>query len=189
VECLKRSPPPEGGSAGAGAGSTIARVMLPSDALLFRRGPFSNFAASPISLPCPHTGGSRTYATVEHYFQACKARSLDEHNRVAMAEAPKLAKHEGRRVVLREDWEEVKFLVMRTALRAKFDSEPFRAKLLDTGERFLAEDSPHDFEWGIRDKHGGFTGQNLLGWALMLVRDDLRTASGASDGQLSLSLQ
>ena len=37
----------------------------------------------------------------------------------------------------------------------------------------LAEDSPSDFVWGARDPHGGYGGQNLLGLALMQVRQEL----------------
>jgi len=38
----------------------------------------------------------------------------------------------------------------------------------------IAEDSPYDPLWGCRDRAGGYTGANLLGRALMRVRDELR---------------
>ena len=48
---------------------------------------------------------------------------------------------------------------------------PQRVALTQT--RPLAEDSPSDFVWGARDSDRGYGGQNLLGLALMCVRDEL----------------
>src|SRR4051794_41057048 len=115
-------------------------MELPGDAVLFKRGPFSNFARAPITIRCPYTQQPRTYDTVEHFFQACKARSLEDHLRIASSEHPKAAKLAGRRVALRDDWEETKYAVMLTALRAKFSTDPLRGKLLATGDRVIAED-------------------------------------------------
>ena len=42
-----------------------------------------------------------------------------------------------------------------------------------THPRPLAEDSRSDFVWGDSDPDGGYHGQNLLGPALMRVRDEL----------------
>ena len=59
------------------------------------------------------------------------------------------------------------------ALRGKFGQiEENQSGLLLTRPRPLAEDSPTDFVWGCRDAEGGHGGQNLLGLALMQVRDD-----------------
>ena len=62
---------------------------------------------------------------------------------------------------------------MLCALRGKFALEPYRSGLLLTHPRPLAEDSPSDFVWGCRDPDGGHSGRNLLGLALMRVRDEL----------------
>ena len=83
------------------------------------------------------------------------------------------AEHAGRETDLRPDWEQVKFEVMLHALRGKFTLEPHRSALLLTQPRPLAEDSPSDFVWGARGSDGGYGGQNLLGLALMRVRDEL----------------
>jgi ribA/ribD-fused uncharacterized protein len=84
-----------------------------------------------------------------------------------------VAKHAGRQTELRPDWEQVKYQVMLCGLRGKFALEPYRSVLLLTHPRPLAEDSPTDFVWGCRDAHGGHNGRNLLGLALMHVREEL----------------
>ena len=83
------------------------------------------------------------------------------------------AKHAGRETGLRPDWEQVKFEVMLCAVRGKFALEPYRCGLLLTHPHPLAEDSPSDFVWGARDRDSGYGGQNLLGLAVMRVRDEL----------------
>lgn len=161
--------------------------MLPEDAITFRGGPLSNFAAAPIELSCPHTGALRIYATAEHWFQACKATTLPDHLLIVEQATPRDAKRAGRRIALRPDWEEVKFDVMLAGLRAKFLRPEHRGRLESTGTRFIAEDSPTDFEWGARDWRGGWSGANLMGRALMQVRAELR-ASAADEPQLTLRL-
>jgi predicted NAD-dependent protein-ADP-ribosyltransferase YbiA (DUF1768 family) len=52
-------------------------------------------------------------------------------------------------------------------------SEPYRSALLLTHPSSLPEKTPSNFVWGARHRHGGYGGQNLLGLALMRVRDEL----------------
>lgn len=60
------------------------------------------------------------------------------------------------------------------------DAESMRAWLLGTGDRELVEASPTDRIWGVgfAEKNAGANrhrwGQNLLGKALMVVRERLR---------------
>jgi ribA/ribD-fused uncharacterized protein len=111
--------------------------------------------------------------SVEHYFQACKATSRQQFDLILSCDSAASAKHAGRETDLRPDWEQVKFEVMLCALRGKFALEPYHSGLLLTHCRPLAEDSPTDFVWGCRDPDGGHGGQNLLGLALMRVREEL----------------
>jgi hypothetical protein len=46
-------------------------------------------------------------------------------------------------------------------------------------DRILAEDSSYDSVWRCRDPARGYTGQNLLGRALMRIRDELHAADAA----------
>lgn len=145
----------------------------PTERHTFHGGPLSNFAACTLELVDP-SGTTRTYASVEHFFQASKAARLEDHLRIANARSPKEAKRLGRRVALREDWEAVKEAVMLIALRQKFQQRRFADVLLATGQTVIVEDSPHDFEWGGRDPRGGWEGENKLGLLLMDVRRELQ---------------
>lgn len=89
--------------------------------------------------PARVTYGGVTYASAEAAFQAQKTTS--EKKRLEFARlGPGEAKREGRRVALREDWEDVKDSVMEGVCRAKFGQNPELArKLLATGGAYLEE--------------------------------------------------
>ena len=136
---------------------------------------FSNFAPTPFAMPSWHDPSAVVqFATGEHAFQAGKARTAREHERIRLAVTPLEAKRAGRRVALPAEWDHRRAHVMLAVIQAKFAIPELRALLLATGDRTLAEDSPYDSLWGCRDRSGGYTGQNLLGRALMRVRADLR---------------
>lgn len=135
----------------------------------FYGGNFSNFARSVIFVDVGH--GMLSYPTVEHAFQAAKTTDKERHELIRGAPGPSFAKSLGNDrelTKLRPDWEDVKYDVMLDCLRAKFDLPPFKAALLATGDREIREDSPTDFIWGYRNN-----GQNLLGKALMRVREEI----------------
>lgn len=155
----------------------------PTDPVFFYGGPFSNFVSNNaifVRTVQPFGEIARWYNTVEEFYQACKAKDKRQHEIVADAGNPGTAKVFGNAVDLREDWEEVKYDLMLIGLREKFKDPYMTRELLSTGERWIAEDSPTDFIWGIRDELGGFTGQNLLGLALMQVRDAIREEMAAN---------
>ena len=163
------------------ASATPGRTGPPWSAertVYFYGGWLSNFAPTPgLRLPCGHHGRDDNdrvpVPSAEHYFQACKATSRRQFDLILACGTAAAAKRAGRETDLRPDWEQVKSEVMLHALRGKFTLEPYRSALLLTQPRPLAEDSPSDFVWGARDPDGGYGGQNLLGLALMRVRDEL----------------
>jgi ribA/ribD-fused uncharacterized protein len=114
------------------------------------------------------------WPTVEHYFQAQKFPSQPPYQeKIRRARLAKDAKALGRsrKVLLREDWEQVKDEVMRRALRAKFKTHAKLRELLQgTRERDLIENAPSDYYWGC-----GLTGsgKNCLGQLLMELRCEL----------------
>jgi ribA/ribD-fused uncharacterized protein len=124
----------------------------------------SNFYSSPIQYE------GIVYPTVEHMFQALKALDVETRKKIANAATPGQAKRLGRSVALREDWEEVKVDVMRTALQLKFSNPALRAKLIATGDAELIEGNTwNDRFWGVCRG----TGKNMLGLLLMELRCSL----------------
>ncbi|MEL6108853.1 MAG: NADAR family protein [Planctomycetota bacterium] len=143
---------------------------VPSDEYGF----LCNFAPYGFSL------AGQYWPTVEHYFQAQKFVATEHSERIQKARTPKEAKSLGqsRNVPLREDWEEVKVAVMRTALNAKFAThQKLRIALLATGNQELVENAPSDYFWGC-GKLGG--GQNMLGKLLMDLRQTIRDSDAKS---------
>lgn len=121
----------------------------------------SNFYYSPV------TYEGITYPTVEHAFQAAKTFDVTERRRISEMKTPGMAKRAGRRVLLRKDWEAVKFDIMKTLVTQKFEDEKLKQLLLDTGDEELVEGNTwHDTCWGVCNG----VGQNNLGKILMSVR-------------------
>lgn len=125
----------------------------------------SNFAQYPIVVEDIY------YPTSEHYYQAKKTFNPVEQEMIRRCRSPLEAKLAGRHVRLRSDWEEVKQDVMLKALRVKFGSYPeLQAKLQDTGNAILHEDSAQDMYWG----YAGGLGKDMLGEVLMQVRNEFK---------------
>lgn len=127
--------------------------------------------------PEPARGG----LTNEHFFQAEKTFDAEERAFVMRANGPGQAKKRGRMVTLREDWDAVKNTVMLSGLRSKFYAdESLRAKLIDTGDEYLAEvNTWGDTYWGVdqftfQDGSHSYTGKNMLGILLMQVRSEFQ---------------
>ena len=75
---------------------------------------------------------------LENWFQATKATSRQEFDRILACPTPAAAKRAGRQTELRPDWEDIKFDVMVFGQGGKFTLEPYRAGLLLTHPRPLA---------------------------------------------------
>jgi ribA/ribD-fused uncharacterized protein len=136
--------------------------------LSFRGTTFSNF------LPCPVELDGVTYPSVEHAYQAAKTNDPAQRERVRGMPTSGKAKQAGRKVTIREDWEESKIEVMRGLLRQKFAPGTECARLLlETGERELIEvNTWGDRFWGESPRG---VGENHLGKLLMERRAELRT--------------
>lgn len=128
---------------------------------------FSNFSKTPMVID------GKQWDTVEHFFQAMKTEDEQQQERIRKTSNPKEAKKLGRKVTLRQDWEQVRYLIMLKALRVKFSTEPLKSLLLDTKDAVIYEDSPYDMVWGTGVRGGVGKGRNLLGKAIMQVRDEM----------------
>lgn len=127
--------------------------------------PLSNFH------PCQVTLDGVTYPSVEHAYVAAKTIDPYWRQRVLECETPGKAKRLGRRLPLREDWEQVKFQIMMDLVKQKFNDPGLAKMLLSTGDQYLAEGNTWgDTYWGVCDG----VGKNCLGFILMRVRAELK---------------
>lgn len=137
--------------------------------------------------PAPFTADGIAYPTAEHWMMAGKARLFRDDQALAAvlaAASPKAAKAAGRAVrgFDEQAWAAVRFELVVAGNLAKFRQNlDYGAFLAATRPRVLAEASPRDRIWGIGITAGHpdaagpsrWRGTNLLGFALMNVRDKL----------------
>lgn len=128
------------------------------------------------------------YKSAEHYMMAEKAKLFDceeIRQKIINCKSPAAAKKLGRKVknFNQSIWEENRFKIVKQANYAKFSQhKKLENFLLKTNKRILVEASPVDAIWGIgmaEDHENSYNpkkwrGQNLLGFALMEVRDELK---------------
>jgi ribA/ribD-fused uncharacterized protein len=129
------------------------------------------------------------YKTAEHYMMAGKAKlfnDLETFEEVLKSETPNEAKSLGRKVKNFDPklWDDHKYEIVKRANFLKFSQNPkFKEFLMSTDDKVLIEASPYDRIWGIgmleTDPRANdpylWDGENLLGFALMEVRDELRS--------------
>lgn len=129
-----------------------------------------------------------SYKTAEHYMMAGKAmlfNDKDVFERIITKESPKDVKDLGRQIKNFDPvvWDENKYQIVKQGNLLKFSqNEELKSFLLQTKNKVLVEASPVDTVWGIgltaEDRKAGnpeeWRGENLLGFALMEVRDELR---------------
>lgn len=149
----------------------------------------SQWFAAPFSL------AGITYATAEHYMMAQKARLFANDElveKIIHSSHPHQAKALGRQVKNFNEnvWQQHRIDYVVTGNFAKFSQHKALTEfLLNTQSRVLVEASPHDKIWGIgldaKHPHANqpqyWLGDNLLGFALMQVRDLLLKNSIANN--------
>lgn len=138
--------------------------------------------------PAPFLVDGSAYHTCEHYMMVQKARLFGDRaieQKIFATTSPKLARDLGR-AVLRFDeatWQAHREAIVRAGNLAKFQQHTALGEyLMQTGEQVLVEASPYDRLWGIGmsvqhplARHPlKWQGLNLLGFALMTVRDTLK---------------
>ena len=143
---------------------------------------FSQWYSSPFEID------GVVYATAEHYMMAEKARLFDCHDiadQIVNASHPQKAKRLGRNVsnFTNEKWNQHRFDIVVNGNLAKFaQNSELKDYLLGTINRVLVEASPVDNIWGVGLAEDNvdvinpfkWKGLNLLGFALMEVREKLR---------------
>lgn len=139
--------------------------------------------------PSPFEVDGDTYATAEHYVMVGKARLFGDEAMAAhilKTSAPEEAIALGREVrgFDRATWMAVRHDLIVAANRAKFTSRPELGVYLThhTGQKILVHTNSGELVWGIglasNDIRArspiAWPGRNILGFALMDVRDELR---------------
>lgn len=118
------------------------------------------------------------FPTVEHAYQAAKSTKFSYRREISLIHASKagIAKRKGQTVILRRDWEKIKFDIMATLLRSKFENTILTSLLISTDNAILIEGNYwHDNIWGdCKCKNcSGIEGKNHLGNLLMELRTHL----------------
>lgn len=120
--------------------------------------------------PCVIEYEGIVYPSVEHAYQAAKTTSQALREAISSVTRPGLAKKMGQALIIRDDWESVKVMVMHELLIKKFSDLELRSKLMATGTSDLIEGNTWgDTFWGVCRG----TGKNKLGTLLMAIRNEL----------------
>ena len=128
------------------------------------------------------------FSSVEQYMMYQKARYFNDEycmEEIMKTDDPSKIKSLGRQVSNFNStyWNGIRQIVVYRALYAKFSqNEDLKEKLKATGDNILAECTVSDLIWGIGIPMGDdslsdvskWKGQNLLGYALMMVREQLQ---------------
>ena len=116
----------------------------------------------------------------------------DMAQKILASDDPQTIKKLGRQVRNFEEqtWNEIKYALVLMGNYCKFtQNDALRRFLLSTGDSVLVEASPYDCIWGIglgadspdAQDPRKWRGENLLGFALMEVRDEIRKAFADKD--------
>lgn len=138
---------------------------------------------------------AQTYCCMEQFMMAEKARLFGDKEileKILAATVQGKIKALGREVrnFDQTEWDKCKYTIVLTGNFQKFLQNPeLKNFLLRTGDKILVEASPRDRIWGIgmgkSNENAGnpaaWRGKNLLGFALMEVRDELRRVCANED--------
>ena len=127
----------------------------------------SNFA------PCKIELDGFVYPSVEHAYMSAKSDNSYWKEFCMTEEKAGIVKKESYKLTLISDWDNKKIDIMKNCLIQKFNQEPYKSKLLNTGDEFIQEGNMwNDRFWGVCLKTG--KGENNLGRIIMDIRTELR---------------
>lgn len=112
------------------------------------------------------------YPSVEHFYQAMKSDSRMIREKISTFDHPAQAKKYGSKIDY--DWHFLeKIKIMELGLALKFSQEPYKSKLLETGDQYIQEGNHwNDTFWGVDLETG--EGENWLGELIMRIRTQLK---------------
>lgn len=117
----------------------------------------------------------RVFPSVEHAYCSEKNNDAEWKDMCADRDLSSAGvKKMSKEIKLRDDWDDVKLLVMEHCLKLKFNQEPFRTKLIETGNQNIVEGNYwNDLFWGVDIKVTPNIGENHLGRLIMKIRNNL----------------
>lgn len=111
------------------------------------------------------------FKSVENAYMFAKADTSGEWLKFCLENPPNIVKKESKNIKIRKDWEDIKLKVMYELLVKKFTQEPFKTKLLNTGNENIQEGNFwNDLFWGVDLKQNPNVGENNLGRLIMYIR-------------------
>lgn len=136
----------------------------------------------------PMTIDGVLYNCCEQYMMHQKALffgDTETAEKIMLTSHPRDQKKLGREVknFNKERWDKVNLQIVYKGNYSKFtQNDGLKSALLATGNKILVEASPYDQIWGIgmgEEENGidnpiNWKGQNLLGWAITLVKQELQ---------------
>lgn len=113
------------------------------------------------------------WKTAEHAYQAEKTNFIDLKEKIRMLPTASQAKKVGKKLPIREDWDQVKISVMEQIVYEKFKQNKKLMKMLIETDNALLEEGNYwnDTFWGICNG----IGENHLGKILMKIREKLKS--------------
>lgn len=115
--------------------------------------------------------GGFKFGSTEAAYQAAKAENPEDISKFVGIN-PGAAKRLGRSIKIRDDWNQIKNIVMLQLTCEKYLNKELRNQLLATGNAYIEETNMwNDIYWGVCGKTG--KGKNQLGKTLMYVRGQL----------------
>ncbi|MEW8701717.1 MAG: NADAR family protein, partial [Candidatus Thiodiazotropha sp.] len=145
-------------------------MIIPAAAIFNPDGPlwsWSNFAIYRLSFE------GISYPSLEHYFQASKFSNTSTLDAIRQSATPAEAKALGWKFdsEKRLDWETVRYMIMKKAIKTKCSQwNRFRQQLISSYPFPIIESNVADPVWGIGED---FMGQNLWGKCAMEIRAEL----------------
>lgn len=136
------------------------------------------------------------YSSAEQYMMAEKARAFNDKeslDKILSTKNSRKQKELGRKIKNYDDevWSKIRYEAVVKGNYAKFtQNENLKNQLLDTGNKIIVEASPYDTIWGIglsefdesRFNEDLWRGKNLLGKAIMQVREMITVSEKLKDG-------
>jgi N-glycosidase YbiA len=108
------------------------------------------------------------YPSNEHAYQASKSLSEDIRIEISKLSTPGQAKRIGNSIKLRDNWDQIKYDIMKEIIDIKFQDFDLMLKLQNTGDEELVEGNYWgDIIWGVCNG----IGSNWLGKILMEIRE------------------